>query len=83
MPSAMPPQLSEDDIDDLLYFARIGDQEELNTSIEELCKHETTTLAEILLLAKDELTGNGPLHMAAANGHTGLCTTFYIDSVKN
>jgi hypothetical protein len=69
--SKMPPQLSEDEIDDVLYYARTGDLQELTTLSDKLCKREHTTLTELLLGANDPYSGNGPLHMAAANGHTG------------
>jgi len=67
----MPTNLSEDEIDDLLYFARTGDKEEFNTANEELCKRENITLVELLEAARDEQSGNGVLHMAAANGFEG------------
>ncbi len=65
------PQLSEDEIDDLLYLARTGESQEFTTFADELRKRENTTLSEVLLAAKDSHSGNGPLHMAAANGYTG------------
>jgi uncharacterized protein len=68
----MPPQLSEDEIDDLLYYSRTGDLQEFSTLSDELCKREHTNLSGLLIAAKDPNTGNGPLHMAAANGHTGM-----------
>jgi hypothetical protein len=74
IPSAMPPQLSEDEIDDLLYYARTGDLQEFTALSDELCKREYTTLTELLLATKDAHSGNGPMHMAAANGHTGMTT---------
>lgn len=68
----MAPQLSEDDIDDLLYFARAGETPDLVSTLNELQRRDASTrLAEILLAARDEYTGNGALHMAAANGHHG------------
>lgn len=73
----MPVTLSEDEIDDLLYFARTGDKEEFNTLKEELCKRENVTLAGLLETAKDEASGNGVLHMAGANGHHGKLFGFY------
>ncbi|RFU33522.1 hypothetical protein B7463_g2796, partial [Scytalidium lignicola] len=71
----MAPNLSEDEIDDLLYYARTGDTEEFAVLRDELCKRENISpeaLAELLKVAKDENSGNGVLHMAAANGHDGL-----------
>jgi hypothetical protein len=68
----MAPRLSEDEIDDLLYLARTGDLEEFNTLSDELCKRESVTVVELLQAARDEGSGNGVLHMAAANGHHGM-----------
>src|SRR5712672_2970309 len=67
----MPVTLSEDEIDDLLYLARTGENEEFNALKEELCKRENVSLAGLLEDAKDEMSGNGVLHMAGANGHHG------------
>lgn len=77
----MAPILSEDEIDDLLYFARTGEKEEFNTLIEELYKREKTTPLELLAVAKDEHSGNGILHMAAANGHAGMCILGQLDKM--
>lgn len=70
--ATMPPQLSGDDIDDLLYFARIGDQQEYDNLTAELCKREHTTAISLLHAARDPFSSNGPMHMVAANGHTGI-----------
>ncbi|TVY17424.1 Ankyrin repeat-containing protein [Lachnellula arida] len=83
----MPANVSEDEIDDLLYFARTGDTEEFNTVKEELCKRENITVVELLQAARDEQSGNGVLHMAAANGFEGLlkelCKTLSNPSPQN
>jgi len=71
MASTTQAKLSEDEIDDLLYFARAGEKEEFNNLKNELCEREKTKIAGLLEVAKDEYSGNGPLHMAAANGHEG------------
>ncbi|KIN01597.1 hypothetical protein OIDMADRAFT_96362, partial [Oidiodendron maius Zn] len=68
----MPATLSEDEIDDLLYFARTGENEEFNILKEELCKRESIGLVGLLESARDEMSGNGVLHMAGANGHNEL-----------
>jgi uncharacterized protein len=67
----MAPLISDDEIDDLLYFARIGDNEEFNAVKDELCKRENIGVRELLEAARDEQSGNGVLHMAAANGYDG------------
>ena len=69
----MAPNLSEDEIDDLLYFARTGDASEFETLKAELCKREGVSEVQLLEAARDEESGNGILHMAAANGHSGIC----------
>lgn len=71
MPTATPPSLTEDQIDDLLYLARIGETTELITTIDLLTKTFSTTPSTILSAAVDPDNGNGLLHMASANGHTG------------
>lgn len=80
MPSAMPPQLSEDEIDDLLYFARTGELQDFNGLADELCEREGASLSDLLPAVKDTYSGNGPVHMAAANGHTGKYRrSYYYD----
>lgn len=74
----MAPKLSEDEIDDLLYFARTGDEEEFNTLSSELCTRKSVSVVELLLAARDEANGNGVLHMAAANGHSGIPLIFLL-----
>jgi hypothetical protein len=66
----MAPQLTEDEIDDLVYLARTGENEELTTFLGSLAEREKVSPAEILLSAKDEGKSTC-LHMAAANGHVG------------
>jgi len=68
----MTPQFSEEEIGDLLYFARTGDKEEFGTLKLQLCEREKVTVAELLQATRDEYSGNGVLHMAAANGHHGM-----------
>jgi hypothetical protein len=68
----MPPKLSEDEIDDLLYFARTGDKPEFHSLTKELSARENVTVVELLEVARDEDSGNGALHMAAANGHESM-----------
>ena len=68
----MAPNITEDEIDDLLYFARTGDEEEFNTVKNEICTRENVSVVELIQAAKDEQSGNGVLHMAAANGHHGM-----------
>lgn len=71
----MAPQLSEDEIDDLLYAARTGDNDELTTLLSSLAEREKVSPAEILTSAKDEGKSTC-LHMATGNGHLGKFTVF-------
>ena len=71
MPTATPTSLTTDQIDDLLYLARLGETSDLTTAVDLLAKTLSTTPATILAAAVDRDSGNGLLHMAAANGHTG------------
>lgn len=66
----MAPQLSEEEIDDLLYAARTGDKDEFTGLLSSLTEREKVTPAELLISAKDEGKSTC-LHMAAGNGHAG------------
>lgn len=74
----MAPAFSEDEIDDLLYFARTGESDDWATLRDELCKRENVDFSELVKTAKDEHSGNGVLHMAAANGHTGQSMSWWM-----
>lgn len=75
----MAPKLSEDEIDDLIYFARTGENDDLKETVAALAEREGVTPAEILIAAKDEGNKSTTLHMATGNGHLGMCavTTLY------
>ncbi|KAI3392716.1 hypothetical protein diail_5273 [Diaporthe ilicicola] len=64
----MAPRLSEDDIDDVIYFARAGEVADLNESLSTLSTREGVSPAEIIIAAKDEGKSTC-LHMATGNGH--------------
>jgi len=72
MPIATPPKLEDHEIDALLYDARIGESSDLIENINLFAKNLSTTPAIILAAAVDPDSGNGVLHMASANGHTGI-----------
>lgn len=75
----MAPTLSEDEIDDLLYLARSGEKEDFIALQNELCDRESVTVAQLLDAARDnETSGNGVLHMTAANGHDGTARSFIV-----
>lgn len=69
----MAPKLTEDEIDDLIYFARAGEDDDLEQTLKELAEREKVTAAEILVAAKDESNKSTTLHMATGNGHLGTC----------
>ncbi|MCJ1377790.1 hypothetical protein MMC17_000886 [Xylographa soralifera] len=62
--------LSPDTIDDILYFARTNSVSDLSDLLFSTATVSKTTPSTILLKVRDPNTYNGPLHMAAANGHT-------------
>lgn len=68
----MAPKLTADEIDDLIYLARAGEDAELTVLLKELADREKITIADVLDAAKDE-SGATCLHMAAANGHSSKC----------
>lgn len=72
MPTATSPTLTEDQIDDLLYLARTGDTADLKIELVQLAKNNSTTPSSIIAATVDPNSGNGLLHMASANGHTGI-----------
>ncbi|RYP78011.1 hypothetical protein DL769_003283 [Monosporascus sp. CRB-8-3] len=69
----MVPNLSEDEIDDLIYLARAGEDAELAWMLNEFAGREGVTEEEILVAARDDGQATC-LHMAAANGHSKTVT---------
>ena len=69
------PSLPEEDVDDLLYFARTNSLSDLQETLSNL---STTNSApslqssQLLFHAVDPSTGNSALHMASANGHVEI-----------
>lgn len=73
MPAPTTPTLSDDHIDELLYLARIGDRTDFTSLLVELAKaHHVDPPTLLLPAVRDSETGNGVLHMAAANGKIGM-----------
>ena len=62
--------MSEDEIDDLIYFARAGEKADIEESLSALATRENVSAAEILSAARDG-GKSSCLHMAAGNGHLG------------
>ncbi|KAL8873279.1 MAG: hypothetical protein Q9174_001225 [Haloplaca sp. 1 TL-2023] len=67
MPSATLPTISADNIDDLLYLARINDTHDLKAGVEAIAQANQTATVNVLLAAVDTESGNALLHMACAN----------------
>lgn len=63
--------LSEDQVDDLIYFARNGQVEEFQASLRTIAESSDSSPLNGLVVAFDQESGNSPLHMASANGHIG------------
>ena len=68
MHSTAPPALTFDEIDDLLYFTRANEVQDLEQTITELSQKYQTTPKDVLEAAVDPETGNTVLHFCSANG---------------
>lgn len=66
-----PPALTADEIDDVLYFTRVNEVEDLKTTIAELAQKYQCETKEVVEAAIDPESGNGTLHYCAANGLAG------------
>lgn len=74
MADQKPLSLSEESTDDILYFARSGETDDLVSTLKSIVADSATPFsseAEVLLAARDEYSGNNAVHMAAGNGHFG------------
>lgn len=67
--------LTEDEIDDLLYIARTNSLEDVEPTLLHLCPKYSAPPWTILLSATDPTSGNTPLHYSAANNHLELLKT--------
>jgi len=65
------PNLTEDEIDDVLYLAQTNEHAELDEFLSELVKRYECSKADVIQAAVDPERGNTTLHVAAANGHIG------------
>lgn len=63
--------LTEEQIDDTLFYARTGQLEELQVCIENFSQATSSTQEDIIAASLEEQSLNTPLHMAAANGQLG------------
>lgn len=67
----MAPKLTEDEIDDLIYFARANEKDDLIETIKAIAERENAAPAEVVAAAQDEGKSTC-LHMSAGNGHLGM-----------
>lgn len=72
MSSSYPITLDPATIDDILYFARTNSLADLTELLSTTATSLSTNSTAILRAAIDPDTGNSALHMASANGHTGI-----------
>lgn len=63
--------LSEDQVDDLIYFARNGQVDEFQAALINIAELSGSSPLNTIAVALDPESGNSPLHMASANGHIG------------
>nr|POE87441.1 ankyrin repeat-containing protein yar1 [Quercus suber] len=68
------PSLTVDEVDDLLYFTRVNEVQELRQAIEQLAHKYGCTDRDVLSACKDPENGNTVFHYCAANGLAELLT---------
>ena len=67
--------LTEDEIEDFLYFARVNELDDLKAQVLQSSRQHNCSDADILKAVADEESGNTALHYSSANGHLGsLCS---------
>jgi len=64
--------LTEDEIDDFLYFARANESDELKQFLPSILESKKCSGLDVVQNAVDEENGNTALHYASANGHLGM-----------
>lgn len=72
MPSFDVPSLTPDEIDDLLYFTRVNEVEDLQATIVELAQKYACPARDVILAGIDPESGNTLLHFCSANGFADL-----------
>jgi len=67
-----PPSLTFDEVDDLLYFTRVNEAQDLQQSISELAQKYECQPRDVLEASVDPESGNTMLHYCSANGFADL-----------
>ncbi|KAF7189861.1 Ankyrin repeat-containing protein YAR1 [Pseudocercospora fuligena] len=76
-------QLTFDETDDLLYFTRANEVQDLQHTITELSQKYSCEAKDVLSAAIDPETGNTVLHFCSANGLTELLQSFLAQGVSS
>ncbi|KAJ9629764.1 ankyrin repeat-containing protein [Taxawa tesnikishii (nom. ined.)] len=71
MHTTTPPQLTADEVDDILYLIRANEVEDLAQYLPELTKKYQCEQKDVWEACVDPDSGNTALHFCAANGLTG------------
>lgn len=69
------PELTFDEADDVLYFARANEKADFEQTVSELAQKYQTSTSSIVQVCVDPENGNTPFHFCAANGHAGTSST--------
>jgi hypothetical protein len=72
MPLLGSPALTFDEIDDLLYFTRVNEVDDLKQTVTELSQTYGCSERDVLISAVDPDSGNTILHYCSANGFSDL-----------
>jgi uncharacterized protein len=77
-------ELKEEEVDDLLYFARHNEVQELKQYAAELGRKYNMSQSTIFQSTVDHHSGNSVLHLASANGHigNGICSKLTIEFLQ-
>jgi hypothetical protein len=68
-------QLSDDEVDDILYLTRTNESAELQQYLSQLSQQHNCSIAALLESTIDEDNANTPFHYCAANGYAGTANT--------
>lgn len=79
MPSLEMPSLTLDEIDDLLYFTRVNEVEDLQQTISELSEKYNCSQRDVIPAGVDPESGNTLLHYCSANGFADLLKALLLE----